>query len=299
MMYKKTDATAAQIGAGHAGAIEFPIFRGSEELGYGITDRLTVLGQVGYTYNGDIDRQGLHLGRLGLNYRILDGLETDGFVWDMYADAHLGGASKMTGKYGMVSPTAMGFSYDNYSTGQYGAWLGTKVGKTWGDLTGMLYAEAAYYFADNNTEIDVELPAGAAAPYPGAVAGTAIADMKSFTDWNIGAKFAYDFTETWTGGLGFAWKHHGNHVVESANIASDVPAPYTDAIETALESGFADKDLLDEFDEFPITVSVANRLTEMTQVALYGEYTFDRGDAGSQNTTDVKWEIGARLNIEF
>ncbi len=145
VMHKAIDDTNAQLTAGHHDAHEFPIYRVSEELGYGITDRLTVLGQVGYTHNGDIDRKGLHLGRLGLNYRVMENCATC-FVWDVYADAHLGGISKMTGEYGMVSPTATGFSYDNYSTGQYGVYVGTKVGQNWGAWTGMLFAEMGYFF---------------------------------------------------------------------------------------------------------------------------------------------------------
>ena len=35
------------------------------------------------------------------------------------------------------------------------------------------------------------------------------------------------------------------------------------------------------------------------QVAVYGEYTFDTSHKGSQNGTDVKAELGVRLNVEF
>lgn len=307
MMAKQTDDTTAQITAQHNGEKEFPIWRGSEELGYGITDRLSVVGQVGYTYNGDIDRKGLHLGRLGLNYRVFDGTATS-FVWDMYADAHLGGISKMTGEYG-----ATGFKYDNYSTGQYGAWLGTRVGKQWGALTGALYAEAAYYFADGNTEIDINVPSMIAGPTYGPMLvgagvnklnGTAVADMKSFTDWNIGTKWAYEIDSTWTAGFGIAWKHHDNHMIDAAEIdlTTEVPAPLKPVIagvEKSMTEQFKGRDLFDAFEEFPITVSIANQLTEAVQVALWTEYTIDHGDNGSQNSTDTKWEIGARLNARF
>lgn len=290
LMHKHTDDTLSQIQSGGAQQHEFPILRVSEELGYGITDRLMILGQVGYTYNPDIERQGLHLGRLGVNYRIFDGMVTSPFVWDVYADAHLGGISKMTGEY-----TAKGFKYDNYSTGQYGVWVGTKVGQTWGAFTGALYAEAAYYFASDNTEVDIALPTPL-----GAVKGTAVADMADFQDWNIGIKTSYDINPDWTLGLGFAWKHHGAHEIESAEIEiSEMPAGLPPAQVAAMADGFKNRNLEDAFEEFPITLSIARAFSETTQVALYGEYTIDHGDAGSQNTTDIKWEVGARLNLQF
>ena len=35
------------------------------------------------------------------------------------------------------------------------------------------------------------------------------------------------------------------------------------------------------------------------QVAVYGEYTFDDANKMSQNGTDVKAELGVRLNVQF
>ena len=40
-------------------------------------------------------------------------------------------------------------------------------------------------------------------------------------------------------------------------------------------------------------------MTDITQVAVYGEYTFDTAHAQSQNGTDVKAELGVRLNVQF
>ena len=106
VMYKITDDTAAMKAKDHDGATEFPIWRLHEELGYGILDNLEAYAKLGYTHDGDIDRKGMHLGRAGLKYRAL---EMSGYVWDLYADAQLGGISEMSGAY-----TATGFDYDNY-----------------------------------------------------------------------------------------------------------------------------------------------------------------------------------------
>ena len=40
-------------------------------------------------------------------------------------------------------------------------------------------------------------------------------------------------------------------------------------------------------------------MTETTQVAVYGEYTLDTAHDQSQNGTDVKAELGVRLNVQF
>ena len=55
----------------------------------------------------------------------------------------------------------------------------------------------------------------------------------------------------------------------------------------------------DGFDEYIITLSAANQITDNVQVAVYGEYTFDDAHAQSQNGTDVKAEVGVRLNLRF
>jgi len=296
VMYKTADGTEAQLDKvpSHAGVEEFPIWRATEEFGYGIIDGLAVVGQFGYTYNGDIERKGLHLGRLGLAYRVM--ADASELVWDVYADAHLGGVSKMTGVLNIPG----GFNYDNYTTGQYGAFIGTKVGKTWDKLTGMAYAELGYYLPSDNTKIDFEAQSGTLL---GSIKGDAVAKMGSFLDWNVGTKWTYDLAPEWTGGLGFAWKHHGEHKVKSAKVkATEYHAGLVSAVPgiiTGLTESFDNTGLKDSFDEFPITISIANQLTDNVQVALYGEYTFDDGDTGSQNTTDTKVELGARVNVRF
>lgn len=291
LMGKVTDDTTAQIAKGHDGESEFPILRINEDFGYGITDALSVYTQLGYTYNADVNRKGLHNGRLGLNYRVLS--DASQLAWDVYADAHLGGLSKMTGTL-----ANNGFTYDNYGTGQYGFYVGTKIGKTWDKITGALYAEVGHMLSNDNTEIAID---AIATPAPGVFfTGSGVAKIKSFTDWNVGTKWAYEMDDEWTFTAGLSWKHHANHIVHSAKVKGAASNPgLTDAVIAGLESNFKGLDFKDSFDEFPLTLSVANQVTDNVQVAIYGEYTFDNGDVGSQNTTDVKAELGARVNVVF
>ena len=59
------------------------------------------------------------------------------------------------------------------------------------------------------------------------------------------------------------------------------------------------KDMNDGFDEYVLNLTAAYQLNDTTQVAVYGEYTFDTAHAQSQNGTDVKAELGVRMNVQF
>ena len=126
IMYKITDSTENQVLRGHSGSPEFPIWRPTQEFGVGLTDRWAAHFIAGYTYDPDINRKGFHVGRLGTTYRVVD--NTEGIVWDMYGDFHLGGVERMKGKLikSAVDPEKPVFNYDNYSNGRWGAAVGTK-----------------------------------------------------------------------------------------------------------------------------------------------------------------------------
>ena len=288
LMYKITDDATAVVNKGHDGATEFPIWRLHEDLGYGITDRLEAYAKVGYTHDGDIDRKGMHQGRVGLKYRAFE--TTDGFAWDVYADAHLGGVSPMSGSYGLN-----GFDYDNYSNGRWGFHAGTQVGKTWSKFTSAMFFEVLQTFGNDNNEIDIsksQLAPLAAYGMPMEVS----VDLKSTTEFNAGLKSFYQIDDRWSVGAGFTFKHHEDNGVEG--LATTVPnnpviLGYVSALETQLE------DMNDGFDEYIISLSGSYQLTDATQVSLYGEYTFDDAHNGSQNGTDVKAELGVRVNVQF
>ncbi len=299
VMYKVADDTTAMVKKEHDGATEFPIWRLHEDLGYGITDRLEVYAKVGYTHDGDIDRKGMHQGRVGLKYRVFE--STDGFAWDVYADAHLGGVSGMAGSY-----AANGFTYDNYSNGRWGFHAGTQVGKTWSKFTAAAFFEVLQTFGNDNNEIDVT-----GYKLPAALGGAAITslgfpdeisvDLKSTTEFNAGLKSFYQIDDRWSIGGGFTFKHHEDNGVEG--LASDLkvmPSPYDVYQKMVVDQLLATvKDMNDGFDEYIISLSGSYQLTDKTQVTLYGEYTFDDAHQMSQNGTDVKAELGARINVVF
>lgn len=302
LMYKIADDTTAMVNKGHDGATEFPIWRLHEDLGYGITDRLEAYAKVGYTHDGDIDRKGMHQGRVGLKYRAFE--TTDGFAWDVYADAHLGGVSPMSGSYGLN-----GFDYDNYSNGRWGFHAGTQVGKTWSKFTSAIFFEVLQTFGNDNNEIDISK--SQLAPYVamGVLPDEISVDLKSTTEFNAGLKTFYQIDDRWSVGAGFTFKHHEDNGVEglATSINGDQLVPYVvggamvnvplNTIVSALETQL--EDMNDGFDEYIISLSGSYQLTDATQVSLYGEYTFDDAHNGSQNGTDVKAELGVRVNVQF
>lgn len=312
VMYKIADDTHAMVKKIHDGATEFPIWRVHEELGYGILDNLEAYAKFGYTHDGDIDRKGMHLGRAGLKYRAFE--STDGLVWDVYADAQLGGISEMSGAY-----TDTGFDYDNYSNGRWGFHVGTQVGKTWSKLSVAGFAEVLRTFGNDNNSIDVAAynvdmtPFGMPMKLPATAFGLPneiSVDLKSATEVNAGLKAFYQLDDRWSFGAGFTFKHHADNGVEG--LASSLGEINTGnpTLDAGLNmAGAQDKvvqtleamveDMEDGFDEYILSLSAAYQMTDAMQVAVYGEYTFDDAHRMSQNGTDVKAELGVRLNVQF
>ena len=339
VMYKIADSSDAMVKKGHDGATEFPIWRLHEELGYGILDDLEAYAKLGYTHDDDIHRRGMHLGRAGLKYRALD---LNGYVWDLYADAQLGGISEMSGSYDVD-----GFTYDNYSNGRWGFHVGTQFGKQFDKFSVAGFAEVLRTFGNDNNSIEVKaidaraLGAGILDRETLTMLGFAneiSVDLKSATEVNAGLKAFYQLNDKWSFGANFTFKHHSDNGVsglasglsavtqESATKAAigammgmglsqeqavaavqANPAYVAGAMETLTQSQQMVKngllkvveDMEDGFDEYVLGLSAGYQVNDATQVVVYGEYTFDEAHAQSQNGTDVKAELGVRLNVEF
>ena len=279
LMYKKSDHTDALKAKDHAGATEFPVWRFTEDFGVGITDRLGAYVSLGWTQNDDIDRKGMHRGRLGLNYRIIETLEN--FVWDMYGEAYLSGVLPMKGSY---NPTT-GFKYDNFSNGRWGAVSGTKVGKRWSRFTTSLFAEYLQTFGNHNNKIDTTALSGYGFPDEISV------DLKSTKEITVGTNAFYQINDRWSFGGGFRFVEHTDNGVKS--IHTKVNSPIKGML---LEQT---KDMKDGWDEYILSAVVANQITDSFQLALVGEYTFDHSHKNSQNGTDAKAEIAVRANVRF
>ncbi|MBO4672333.1 MAG: hypothetical protein J5608_01620 [Alphaproteobacteria bacterium] len=279
LMYKKTDHTEALKKKNHDGADEFPVWRAFQDFGYGITDRASTYLSLGWTQNDDIGRSGAHRARLGLNYRIIETLEN--FVWDMYGEAYMGGLSKMTGSYNLKT----GFKYDNFSSGRWGAVVGTKVGKRWSNFTATIYGEYLRIFGNHNNEIDTS--ALSAYGFPDEIS----VDLKATTELLAGINGFYQINDRWSFGGGFKFIEHTDNGVKS--IHTDVNSPLAGKLVEQT------KNMKDGWDEYYLTATIANQMTDSVQLALYAEYVFDDSHSQSQNGTDIKAELGVRMNVRF
>ncbi len=335
VMLKVADSSEAHKDKHHDGATEFPIIRIQEELGYGITDRWMAHFSAQYTHDDDISRTGLSGGRLGTTYRLFTPEHNNGWTVDVYGDLHLGGLGEMRGQYniegktlstteqtkivteattaGMEPTTALaGYSlknasgvidYDNYSNGMWGYHVGTKFGRVWNDrFTTSAFVEVLRTFGDDNSRIRLVgsntevLPSTSTALILAKLAAPSevTAKFKSTTEINAGLNTFYQWSSKWSTGTWFRYNQHASQGVDkiTTNVSSAL-----EPVKKALEEKLSD--MQDGFDEYIIGLSVAHQFTDHAQVALYGEYTFDTAEKRSQNGTDVKAEMGVRVNVKF
>jgi len=52
-------------------------------------------------------------------------------------------------------------------------------------------------------------------------------------------------------------------------------------------------------DEIALSLSGSRSLTDHLQLTLYGEYTFDTAEEKAQLGTNIKAELGLRMNWQF
>ena len=292
MMYKTVEKTKATETKGADGNLEFPVWRFTGDIGYGITDRLDVHGHFGYTKDGEINRKGMHRGRIGMMYRAMT--DNDPFVLDLYADAYLSGVTPMKGTY-----TAKGFDFDNYSNGRWGAIAGTRFGKTLGDFTLAAHVEYLQTFGNHNNKIaiDPNVPVPGT-PYNMGQIGfpdEIAVDLKSTHETTAGFDAMYQMNSKWSFGAGFEYIEHADNGVKS--VHTKMPSATTKQVAAGLVE--KTKDMKDGWDEYVIKTSVGYQLDEDIQFAGFFEYTLDDAHSNSQNATDVKMELGVRLNARF
>ena len=306
IMYKTVEGTQATEKKGVSGSTEFPVWRFTGDLGYGITDRLDVHGHFGYTKDGDIDRKGMHRGRIGLMLRALT--EDDPFVLDFYGDAYLSGVTPMKGTY-----TSKGFNFANYSNGRWGAIAGTRFGKTLGDFTLAAHAEYLQTFGNHNNKIGIDQGmqplASKGLPYTMAQFGfpdEISVDLKSTHETTAGFDAMYQMTDKWSLGLGFEYIEHYDNGVKSIhtqinNVSLPIPVePYSVTTQDIINGLLAaTADMNDGWDEYVIKTNAAYQYTDDIQFAVFFEYTIDDAHSQSQNATDCKMELGVRLNARF
>jgi hypothetical protein len=311
-MSKEVDDSLINVLKGTNGEKQ-SVTRFYEDLGYGITDRLALQLSIGYTSNSDADRSGMHQDRLGLSFRALD--NDAPFVWDVYADAHLGGISAMEAELANTknwmqnreNPAAsqFGLNYKNYTTGQWGAYVGARVGKQLDKVALAAFAEICQKFAGSNNEITVNgnlnvITEGGALPLAEALPPTFSVELKPTMDYNFGLKCFYQISDGWSCGASYTYKYHADNEAESVLLEPLQSAnPTQTYIVGQLKAGFVGS-LKDGYDEHVANLSLGYSFGPKTQLIGFFEYTSDSAfDTNCQNTTASKIEAGLRLNVKF
>ena len=300
IMYKTVEKTDATIKKNADGNGEFPVWRFTGDLGYGITDRLDVHGHFGYTKDGEIDRKGMHRGRIGMMFRALT--EEDPFILDLYADAYLSGITPMKGTY-----TNKGFNFANYSNGRWGAIGGVRFGKHISDWTLAAHAEYLQTFGNHNNKIaiapDTTIQPGSPilmsqVGFPNEIS----VDLKSTHETVAGFDVMYQLNTKWSLGAGFEYIEHSDNGVKSIHSQLNDVSLYGGLVTTEkVKQGLlaATKNMKDGWDEYVIKTSVGYQMTDDVQLATFFEYTMDDTQSQSQNATNCKMELGVRLNARF
>ena len=290
IMAKSVEGTQATKRKKSDGNVEFPVWRFTGDLGYGITDRWDVHGHFGYTKDGEIDRKGMHRGRIGTMYRVLTE-EQSSFVLDLYADAYLSGVTPMKGTY-----KANGFDFSNYSNGRWGAIVGTRFGKTWDKFTLGAHIEYLQTFGNHNNKIKIDKSAEISPWFPEEIS----VDLKSTHEGTAGFDMMYQATNKWSFGGGFEYIEHYNNGVKSIHTQLENKTVYGYTTEQIAAKLLAEtNNMQDGWDEYVFKINTAYQFTDSVQLATFLEYTFDDAQPMSQNATDFKMEWGLRLNARF
>lgn len=300
IMYKTVEKTDATIKKNADGNGEFPVWRFTGDLGYGITDRLDVHGHFGYTKDGEIDRKGMHRGRIGIMFRALT--EDDPFILDLYADAYLSGITPMKGTYKRYGTTTA-FDFANYSNGRWGAIGGVRFGKHISDWTLAAHAEYLQTFGNHNNKIAIDptIPVYGSYTTADLLPDEISVNLKSTHETVAGFDVMYQMNTKWSFGAGFEYIEHYNNGVKGIHtklpVLTGMPAMVQQGLVNTLLT--ETKNMKDGWDEYVIKTSVGYQMTDDVQLATFFEYTMDDTQSQSQNATNCKMELGVRLNARF
>nr|MBQ0090914.1 hypothetical protein [Candidatus Enterousia merdequi] len=294
IMYKTIEKTIATEKKGIDGNEEFPVWRFTGDIGYGITDRLDIHGRFGYTKDDDCDREGMHRGRVGLTLRALT--EEDIVIFDVYADAYLSGITPMKGAYSRYGSDAA-FDFDNYSNGRWGTIAGVRAGKRLGKWTLAAHAEYLQTFGNHNNEIaiDPELELSNLG-FPDKIS----VNLKSTHETTFGFDTMFQMSPKWSLGAGFEYIEHYDNGVEGIHTKLHDAGELNYLQQIVKNKLLAETiDMNDGWDEYVIKANAGYQMTDSVQLIIFGEYTFDEAHSQSQNATDLKMELGARFNARF
>jgi len=125
-------------------------------------------------------------------------------------------------------------------------------------------------------------------------------DTKGVWDYVVGLKTFYEINDKWSVGEGFTWRHRGTNSVEKLNIKNS--GTLSDKTKEEIAEGVADNfvgSMEDGVEEFTLTLSGSRNITKNLQFTLFGECTFDIAEDKAQLGSDIRTEVGLRMNWQF
>jgi len=126
-------------------------------------------------------------------------------------------------------------------------------------------------------------------------------DTKGVWDYVAGLKTFYEINDKWSVGEGFTWRHRGTNSVKKLNVSSTSKNP-NEATVAAITEGIGKQlggSMEDGVEEFTLTLSGSRNITKNLQFTLFGECTFDIAEDKAQLGSDIRTEVGLRMNWQF
>jgi len=128
-------------------------------------------------------------------------------------------------------------------------------------------------------------------------------DTKNVWDYVAGLKTLYEVNNDWSVGGGFTWRHRGTNSIEKVNISSTSKVP-DEATVAEITKGIKESkgfkgSMEDGVEEFTLDLQCSRQFTKNLQLTLFGEFTFDAAEDKAQLGSDIRAEVGLRLNWQF
>lgn len=266
----------------------------TEDIRYGINDKLSVHGVIKYVYNPDeydrlsdgrIDKtkKGAARGHIGLRYKFMDEAQ-DILTSRLKFDLHLGGSkiSETDVAFGPMSNPAVDSAYvKNYSRGAYGVNIGPEFVKTFGNLTLGARAELQYRMPTDNNSQNV--------------------DLQERWDYELGLQAAYKINEKWDTLFSITRINYDDVKVDQTFNAAYYNALAGGLAGTVYAPGTLNKgdDFLNRYVTTEYRAQLNYALTKDTKVGLFYEYEHDTTVGETSPDVDYKSSVGVSLISKF
>jgi len=124
---------------------------------------------------------------------------------------------------------------------------------------------------------------------------------KGVWDYVAGLKTFYEINDNWSTGGGFTWRHRGTNSIEKVNITNTSKVPDSKAVAVITEGigKSFEGSMEDGVEEFSFSLQGSRRITKSLQLTLFGECTFDTAEDKAQLGSDIRAEVGLRMNWQF